>query len=116
MNLLMIEIGGIKDYLEFMGYILNPGNDAFRKIRNVECVDHSMLIEQLNRTFFTTDGQICFCKPHGFGKTYDARRTALLFSVQKAMEDSLRSMKLSDIVNDTENRIEKKDSELISNP
>lgn len=41
------------------------------------------------------------------GRNIHAALDERLHHVQKAMEDSLRSMKLSDVVNDTENRIEK---------
>lgn len=43
------------------------------------------------------------------GRNIHASLDKRLAQVQKAMEDSLKSMKLSDVIQDTENRIQKED-------
>jgi len=55
-----------------MGVYLNPGNDAFRQIRNGVYVDKTGLIDYINGTIGTPFNLTCVSRPRRFGKSYAA--------------------------------------------
>ncbi|MCD8132999.1 MAG: ATP-binding protein [Clostridiales bacterium] len=55
-----------------MGVYLNPGNDAFRQIRNGIYVDKTGLIDYINGTIGTPFNLTCFSRPRRFGKSFAA--------------------------------------------
>ena len=56
-----------------MGTYLNPGNTAFRKIRQSEYIDKTGLISLINRTIGTNKSLTCISRPRRFGKSYAAK-------------------------------------------
>ncbi len=55
-----------------MGIYLNPGNKAFRQIRNGLYVDKTGLADYINGTINTAANLTCFSRPRRFGKSFAA--------------------------------------------
>ncbi|MBQ9242433.1 MAG: AAA family ATPase [Proteobacteria bacterium] len=56
-----------------MGIYINPGNEAFRVIRNDTYIDKSGLIGVVNRTIGKKNKLSCISRPRRFGKSYAAQ-------------------------------------------
>lgn len=56
-----------------MGIYLNPQNTLFQNVVNSEIyVDHSLLIENINKIIDTENNKLCISRPRRFGKSTDA--------------------------------------------
>ena len=56
-----------------MGRFFNIGNDGFRKARNSEYVDKSLLIGYVNRSLNTEHNMLCLTRARRFGKSMAAK-------------------------------------------
>ncbi len=63
-----------------MGMYLNPGNFAFKSIRNTTYVDKTGLIEFINGTINTPNRMTCFSRPRRFGKSFAAKMLCAYYS------------------------------------
>lgn len=64
-----------------MGQFLNPGNEAFREMRNARIyVDKTGVIEYTNQVLGTPQKYICNSRPRRFGKSYTADMLTAYYS------------------------------------
>lgn len=56
-----------------MGIYVNPGNQAFAEIADVDYVDKTGLISLMNKTIRTKNKLTCISRPRRFGKSYAAK-------------------------------------------
>ncbi len=78
-----------------MGIYLNPGNEAFRKIRNGIYVDKSDLIDYVNKTIPTTSNLTCFSRPRRFGKSFAAKMLCAYYDKSCDSRDLFKGLKIS---------------------
>ena len=64
-----------------MGIYLNPRNTLFSNMVNSDIyVDHSLLIEKVNKTINKDNNKICVSRPRRFGKSTDANMLVAYYS------------------------------------
>lgn len=83
-----------------MGIYLNPRNIVFYRLVNSELyVDHSLLIEYINRIIDTDRNMLCVSRPRRFGKSMDANMLVAYYSKgcdSSAIFDTLNISKADD--------------------
>ena len=62
-----------------MGTYVNPGNQAFRRIADVNYVDKTELIGLMNDRVGGASSLVCVCRPRRFGKSYAAKMLAAYY-------------------------------------
>ncbi len=79
-----------------MGIYLNPGNDAFRRVRNSKIyVDKTGLIEFVNGTINTASSMTCFSRPRRFGKSFAAKMLCAYYSMGCDSHELFRDLEIS---------------------
>ncbi|MCD8370822.1 MAG: ATP-binding protein [Clostridiales bacterium] len=78
-----------------MGLYLNPGNEAFRRIRNGIYVDKTDLIDYINQTIPTTSNLTCFSRPRRFGKSFAAKMLCAYYDKSCDSRDLFNGLKIS---------------------
>ena len=64
-----------------MGIYLNPQNTLFQNMKNSEIyVDHSLMIENINKIINTENNKLCVSRPRRFGKSTDANMLVAYYS------------------------------------
>ena len=79
-----------------MGTYLNPTNKLFNNMINSEIyVDHSLMIEYMNKVINTDDNKICVSRPRRFGKSTDANMLVAYYSKGCDSSNIFNSLKIS---------------------
>ncbi len=78
-----------------MGLYLNPGNEAFRKIRSGVYIDKTDLIDYINRTIPTTSNLTCFSRPRRFGKSFAAKMLCAYYDKSCDSRELFQGLKIS---------------------
>ncbi len=78
-----------------MGLYLNPGNNAFRQIRNGIYVDKTDMIEFINSVIETPSKLICFSRPRRFGKSFAAKMLCAYYDKSCDSRELFQGLKIS---------------------
>ncbi|MCC8080680.1 MAG: ATP-binding protein [Lachnospiraceae bacterium] len=78
-----------------MGLYLNPGNEAFRKIRSGVYIDKTDLIDYINRTIPTTSNLTSFSRPRRFGKSFAAKMLCAYYDKSCDSGELFQGLKIS---------------------
>lgn len=79
-----------------MGTYLNPGNRAFRQIRNGIYVDKTDLIDYVNSTIETPVKLTSFSRPRRFGKSFAAKMLCAYYDKTCSSRDLFKGLKISE--------------------
>ena len=78
-----------------MGMFLNPDCQLFVKNKkNVEYVDKSILISEMNNLLNTEDNYVCVSRPRRFGKTMAANMIAAYYSKGCDSHDAFKGLNI----------------------
>ncbi len=80
-----------------MGLYLNPGNEAFRKIRNGLYIDKTDLIDYINQAIPTASNLISFSRPRRFGKSFAAKMLCAYYDKSCDSRELFQGLKISDM-------------------
>ncbi len=78
-----------------MGIYLNPGNEAFRRIRSGVYIDKTDLIDYINQTIPTTSNLTCFSRPRRFGKSFAAKMFCAYYDKSCDSRELFQDLKIS---------------------
>ncbi|MCC8030037.1 MAG: ATP-binding protein [Lachnospiraceae bacterium] len=80
-----------------MGLYLNPGNEAFRKIRSGVYIDKTGMIDYINQTIPTTSNMTCFSRPRRFGKSFAAKMLCAYYDKSCDSGELFQGLKISEM-------------------
>ncbi|MCD8007056.1 MAG: AAA family ATPase, partial [Oscillospiraceae bacterium] len=80
-----------------MGLYLNPGNEAFNKIRSGIYVDKTDMIDYINETIPTTSNLTCFSRPRRFGKSFAAKMLCAYYDKSCDSRELFEGLKISEM-------------------
>ena len=79
-----------------MGIYLNPQNTLFQNMKNSEIyVDHSLMIENINKIINTENNKLCVSRPRRFGKSTDANMLVAYYSKGCDSSNIFKDLKIS---------------------